>query len=28
VLLEIRTQLVRIDARVAEVQVTLMRGRQ
>lgn len=26
VLLEIRTQLVRIDARVAEVQVTLMRG--
>lgn len=26
VLAEIRTQLVRIDARVAEVQVTLMRG--
>jgi uncharacterized coiled-coil protein SlyX len=28
VLAEIRTQLARIDARVAEVQVTLMRGRQ
>lgn len=27
VLTEIRTQLARIDARVAEVQVTLMRGR-
>ena len=26
VLVEIRTQLARIDARVAEVQVTLMRG--